>query len=421
MRRFRRSIPGLLIILMVVLLINFDRPGGPNIKIGSWEREMTLHKGLDLVGGSHLVFALDTSNYSGNKTEALSQVEEIMRLRVDALGVSEPILQRTTVGDENAIIVELPGIDDTAKARSVIGQTAQLMFIDPNGQTVLTGADVDRADVTFNQTTNQPQVQLTLKESGKIAFATATKNNVGQPIYIILDDQLISAPTVNEEIPNGIAIISGIGDGQTRAEAAAEVRQLTRQINSGALPVPVQLVEEQTVGATLGGNVVRHTIAAGVVAFLAICVFLILVYGLAGIVTSLTLVVYALLMLFFIQFIPITMTLAGLAALILSFGSAVDANILTFSRLKEELRHQSDPELAVRQAFERAWSSVRDSNLASVIISLVLLWFGTGPIRGFALILLLGVAMAIFSALYVSRHLLTYLARTRLRRHITTL
>ena len=421
MRRWRRLLPGLLIVILITFLVVFDRPGGPNLKIGSWSRELTLHKGLDLVGGSHLVFSLDTSSYTGNKTEALSQVEEIMRLRVDGLGVSEPILQRTTVGNEPAIIVELPGIDDTAKAREVIGQTAQLSFIDSSGNVVLTGADVDRADVTYNQTTSEPQVQLTLKESGKTAFATATKNSIGQPIYIILDDTLISAPTVNEEIPNGIAIISGVGTGQSRTEAAQAVQQLTRQINSGALPVPVKLVEEQTVGATLGGNVVRHTIAAGVVAFIAICLFLVLVYGLAGLVADVTLIVYALLMLFFIQYIPITMTLAGLAALILSFGSAVDANILTFSRLKEELRHESDPELAVRQAFERAWSSVRDSNLASVIISLVLLWFGTGQIRGFALILLLGVAMAIFSTLYVSRHLLTYLARTRLGKRLTSL
>lgn len=422
MRRWRRLLPGLLIAIMIALLVNFDRPGGPNIHVGSWTRELSLHKGLDLVGGSHLVFSLDTSNFSGNKTEALNQVEEIMRLRVDGLGVSEPILQRTMVGNAPAIIVELPGINDTAQAREVIGQTAQLSFIDSSGNTVLTGADVDRADVSYNQTTNEPQVQLTLKDSGKTAFDEATKNGIGQPIYIVLDQTLISAPTVNEEIPNGVAIISGMGQGKSRSEAAQEVQQLTRQINSGALPVPVNLVEEQTVGATLGGNIVRHTVAAGIVAFVAICLFLLMVYGLAGLVADVTLVVYALLMLFFIQFIPITLTLAGMAALILSFGSAVDANILTFSRLKEELRHQSDPELAVRQAFKHAWSSVRDSNLASVIISLVLLWFGTGPIRGFALILLLGVAVAIFSTLYVSRHLLTYLARTKkLGKRLTSL
>ncbi len=419
-RRLRRLWPALLILALSVTLIFYDRPGAPNLKIGKWERELTLHKGLDLVGGSHLVFSLDTSSYSGDKTEALKQVEEIMRLRVDSLGVSEPVLQRTAVGDSPAIIVELPGVDNTSKAREIIGQTAQLSFINANGETILTGADVDRADVGFDQTTSKPHVQLTLKESGKEAFAKATREGIGQAIYIALDNQLISAPVVNEEIPNGVAIISGIGEGKSRTEAAEEVRTLTRQINSGALPVPVQLVEEQTVGATLGGNIVRLTLAAGVVAFLAICLFLILVYGLSGIIASITLCIYAGLMLFFIQAIPITLTLAGIAALILSFGSAVDANILIFSRLKEELRHEGDPELAVRQAFNQAWSSVRDSNLASVIISLVLIWFGTGSIRGFAFILLLGVAISISSTLYVSRHLLTYIARTRLGRRLVS-
>lgn len=417
----KRFLPLFWIILIGMTLIYFALPGSPDLRLGKWQRELRLHKGLDLVGGSHLVYQLDTRNYQGDKEEALSQVLEIIRLRVDALGVSEPVIQRSTVENEPAIIVELPGVDDTAQARDIIGQTAQLTFFDPNSQTILTGADVERADVVFQESTNEPQVQLKLKPKGAEAFAKATRENIGQPIYIALDNDLISAPTVQEEIPNGIAVITGVGRGMNRVEAAQSARQLARQINSGALPVPVNLVEEQTVGASLGSNIVRQTIAAGLVAFTAITVFLLMVFGWAGLVSTMALILYGAAMIFFIQYIPITLTLAGVAGIVLSFGSAVDANILAFSRLREELRQQSDAYLAVKLAFEHSWTSIRDSNLASVIISFVLLWFGTGPIRGFALILLLGVIIAVGTAWGVSRQLLLFMARTKIGKKLIRL
>lgn len=414
MHRRKRLFNFLLVIVLFVAAAAYARPGGPDFNLKKIHRELRLHKGLDLVGGAQLVYQLQ--NTSGQSdTEALDQVVEVMRLRVDALGVSEPVIQKATIGTDPAIIVELPGISDPATARATIGDTAQLTFQTIQGETVITGKDVKKATVIFDQTTQEPQVQLQFNPEGTAAFAKATAANIGQPILIVLDNQIISYPTVQAAITDGNAVITGIGkSAPNRTAAISEVTKLTRQINSGALPVPVKLVQERTVGATLGQNTVRNSIFAGTIGFIVIMLLMIILYGWAGVVTSFTLVIYGLLMVLLIQAIPITVTLAGIAGLILSLGVTVDANVLIYERVREELRHGAEIRLALRHGFTKAWDSIRDANLSSVITAVILFWFGTGPIRGFAVILILGVIVGIYCAVTLNRIIMEYLSVTKI-------
>lgn len=409
----QRLIQFVLVILLCVGAIFYARPGGADLKIGKWQRELRLHKGLDLVGGAQLVYQLE--NTSGQtQAEAIDQVVEVMRLRVDSLGVSEPLIQKANIGNDAAIIVELPGIADVSTARATIGDTAQLSFLTSDGKVVVGGKDVKKASVVFDQTTNEPQVSLQFNDTGTAAFAKATSENVGKPIYILLDNTIVSAPTVETAITNGNAVITHVGqNASSQAAAIAEATKLARQINSGALPVPVKLVQERTVGATLGQNTVRNSIFAGFVGFAVIELFMIILYGWAGLVTAFTLVLYGALMIFIIQYIPITVTLAGIAGLILSLGVTVDANVLIYERVREELRHNVEPRIAVRHGFTKAWSSIRDANLSSVITATILFWFGTGPIRGFAVILIIGVIVGIFCAVTLNRIIMEYLITTK--------
>lgn len=411
--RRQRLFNFLLIIVVFVAAALYARPGGPDFNLKKWHRELRLHKGLDLVGGAQLVYQLQ-NNSGQSDTEAVDQVVEVMRLRVDALGVSEPVIQKAVIGTSPAIIVELPGIADPATARATIGDTAQLTFQTISGGVVVTGKDVKKASVVFDPTTQKPQVQLQFNPEGTAAFAQATAANIGQPILIVLDTRVISAPTVQTAITDGNAVITGIGDGApSRTAAIAEVTKLARQINSGALPVPVKLVQERSVGATLGQDTVRNSIFAGIIGFTVIMLLMVVLYGWAGVVTSFTLIIYGLLMVLLIQAIPITVTLAGIAGFILSLGVTVDANVLIYERVREELRQGVEMHQALRHGFNKAWDSIRDANLSSVITASILFWFGTGPIRGFAVILILGVAVGIFCAVTLNRIIMEYLSITR--------
>jgi len=403
------------IIFALSLFLNL--PVMDNLKIGSFDKsQLRLHKGLDLVGGTQLVYELKTEGYAGNYEEALERATEVIRIRVDSLGVSEPVIQSTKINEHPAILVELPGISDTDTAREVIGQTAQLQFITIDGNVVLTGNDVVKASIAFDQTTNQPYIQLELSSEGGKIFADVTENNIGNPIFIILDNTVLQQPVVQEKIPNGIASIT-LGE-TNRAEALQTANTLTTQINSGALPVPMELVEERTVGASLGQESVSQSIFAGLVGFVGILIFMSAIYGLAGLVSVISLILYGLIMFFFIQLIPITLTLAGIAGIILTLGVTVDANILTFERMREEVRDGQDMLYAIKEGSKRAWSSIRDANYSSLITAAILFYFGTGPIKGFALILILGVIIGIFTAVNMNQILLRFLATTRFKNKI---
>lgn len=380
--------------------------------------------GLDLSGGTHLVYSADTSKIAaGEVQDALTSLREVIERRVNAFGVGEPVVQTQQGGalgtGEHRLVVELPGVTDVDEAVRMIGQTPLLEFklvkdgmennlLDADGKpnpaaftdTGLTGALLSRATLDFsggNQVgISQPVVRVDFNSEGSALFSEITKNNIGKLVAIFLDGTLISAPVVQAHISNGTAIISGNFTADT-------ARELVRNLNLGALPVPIELTSTQTIGATLGDEAVAAGLMASVVGFVALATFMILWYRLPGVVAVCALLLYILMMLAIFKLIPVVLTAAGIAGFILSVGLAVDANVLIAERLKEELAAGKKADAAIREGFARAWLAIRDSNITHIIAAIVLFWFGTSLIKGFALVLGLGVVVSMLSAITISR------------------
>ena len=384
--------------------------------------------GLDLSGGTQLVYraqlsAIETSDVA----ESMAALRDTIERRVNLFGVSEPIVQTQRGGtfageSEERLLIELPGVTDTDEAIRLIGQTPVLEFrmlrdaadIPPTGQPVenvnqifepaaITGKHLASAQIQFSQSVggvpNEPVVALNFNSEGGKIFADLTRENVGKYFGIFLDGVPISIPVIQESIPNGTAIISG---GFT-AEGAKE---LARNLNYGALPVPIELISTQTVSGTLGAEAVESGIAAALWGILAVALFMIFWYRLPGLVAVVALSLYVVVTLALFQWIPVTLTAAGIAAFILSVGMAVDANVLIFERMKEELRAGKSTSDAIHDGFSRAWLSIRDSNISSMITATILFWFGTSLIKGFALVFGLGVLVSMLTAITVSRTLM---------------
>jgi protein-export membrane protein SecD len=269
--------------------------------------------------------------------------------------------------------------------------------------TGLSGKQLDKAVVEFDQNIGEPTVSLQFDAEGKQLFAEITKRNVNQPVGIFLDGKLISSPNVREPILDGRAIISG----NFTIDAA---KKLVERLNAGALPLPIKLVSQQTVGATLGVKSLNDSAKAGVVGFALVLIFLAAFYRLPGILAGVALVVYCVIVLAVFKFIPVTLTLAGIAGFILSIGMAVDANVLVFERTREELATGKSPSAALEEAFPRAWNSIRDSNVSSLITCAILYWFGSSIVQGFALTLAIGILTSLFTAITVTRLMLRFLA-----------
>lgn len=376
--------------------------------------------GLDLSGGTQLLYKADTSAIAGGTVdESMDALRETVERRVNLFGVAEPIVQRekgsSVAGEgEERLIIELPGVTDANEAIAMIGKTPTLEFrmqkesteLDENqnptalfGEPILTGRNIVRAELKFGGNGapgNEPQVVVHFDDDGKKIFADTTKANVGKTFGIFLDGQPISTPVIREEIPNGTAVISG----NFTPESA---RELVRNLNFGALPVPIELVSTQSVSGTLGGEAVRDGIMAGILGFALVALFMTLWYRLPGFLAVLALSLYVVLSLALFKVIPVTLTAAGIAAFILSIGMAVDANVLIFARMKEELAKGKDPSDAIRDGFARAWLSIRDSNISSIITAVILFWFGTSIIKGFALVFAIGVLVSMFTAITISR------------------
>lgn len=370
--------------------------------------------GLDLQGGSHLVFEADTSGVvDSDKNSAVDSAKAVIERRINLFGATEPVIQTAQVGQSRRIIVEIPGVTDVNQAISLIGQTAQLSFWEieasPSAKiatesafgpftkkTDLTGKDLLRAQVTFDQNTGKAQVSLDFTSEGARKFGDITGRNIKQQVAIILDDQIISAPVVQQAITDGNAVITG-------DFTVDEAKQLTIALNAGALPVPIKLIEQRTVGPTLGIESMQKSLLAGAIGMVIVIIFMIAYYGLPGILASLALIIYTLLTFALFKLIPITLTLAGIAGFILSIGMAVDANILIFERMREEVRWGKRRVAAIEAGFTRAWTSIRDSNISSLITSAILYYFGTGMVRGFALTLAIGILVSMFSAIVVTR------------------
>ena len=377
--------------------------------------------GLDLNGGTHLIYQADVTKLQPQDVDASMQsLRDAIEKRINIFGVTEPLVQteRSNIDGQKVekLIVELPGVTDIDKAVALIGATPVLDFrtatttivktatssttVISYVQTSLDGSLLSRAMVEFDPTTRQPLVKLQFNEEGKKLFAKITEENVGNIVGIFLDNNAISEPVVNEAIRDGQAVISG-------SFTNPEAQELVRNLNYGALPVPITLIGSQTIGASLGAGALDKSVNAGIIGFAIVTLFLIVWYRLPGLIASLALLLYVAMNLAIFKLIPVTLTSAGLAGFILSIGMAVDANILIFERMKEELKKGMNLHDAIHEGFNRAWTSIRDGNLSSIITAVILFAFATTAlIKGFALVFLIGVLVSMFTALTASRTLL---------------
>ena len=377
--------------------------------------------GLDLSGGTQLVYRADINAIqSSDVAESMSALRDTIERRVNLFGVSEPLVQTEQASalsgtSEQRLIVELPGVTDTQKAIALIGETPVLEFrmlksVTPPdtfstttvnqdfAPAAITGKDLASAELQFqgSASISEPVVVLHFTSEGKRVFADLTKNNVGRYFGIFLDGQPISIPVIRESIPDGTAVISG-------GFTATGAKELARNLNYGALPVPIDLISTQTVSGTLGEKAVQDGIMAGLWGIGAVALFMLFWYRLPGLLATIALTLYIVVMLALFKSIPVTLTAAGIAAFILSVGMAVDANVLIFERIKEELRGGKSTAESISDGFARAWPSIRDSNISSMITAVILFWLGTSLIKGFALVFGLGVLVSMLTAITVSR------------------
>ncbi len=377
-----------------------------------WERigsVLPWKLGLDLAGGSFLAYEIDLSEVPVvDRDSVVKGLRDVIERRVNLFGVSEPRVYTETAGDASRLVVELAGIRDVRQAIREIGATPFLDFrevveIEREGTstaefvlTELNGRYVQGAQVTIDSVTGKPQVAIEFTGDGAKIFEDLTAKNIGKPLAIFLDNALIEMPTVQEKISGGKAQITG----RFTVDAA---RQLVERFNAGALPAPITLINQQTIDADFGYDSLARAIAAGVVGTLAVIVFMLLYYRLLGVFASLSLVIYIAFALALFKLFGVTMTLSGIAGFILSIGMAVDANVLVFERTKEELRRGLSRVSAIEEGFKRAWTSIRDSNISTLITSAVLYSFTSSFVRGFALTLFIGVLVSMFSAITVTR------------------
>ncbi|MFH1597660.1 MAG: protein translocase subunit SecD [Patescibacteria group bacterium] len=530
------------IIILAVLAGIVDFPSGPDIRIGNYFKELKVHLGLDLQGGAHLLYTADTSGVETTEAgSALDGVRDVIERRVNAIGVSEPIVQTSKVGEEWRLIVQLPGVSDINQAINTIGETPFLEFreeaapeeltedqiteakaynllakgradevltqtlvegsdfsqlaIDnsegPSGPqggelgffsrgqmvlefedavfnaelgkvipevvqtefgyhiikvneeqtgedglvqrsaqhilintqpedvvpsqgftpTELSGKQLKTARVQFDPNTNEPEVSLEFDDEGRELFGLITERNVGKLVAIYLDGAPISIPRVNEAIKEGKAVITG-------SFTLDEAKTLARRLNAGALPVPITLINQQNIGPTLGRESIERSFFAGLIGLILVALFMIFYYRFPGVLACFALLIYALVALALFKLIPVTLTLAGVAGFILSIGMAVDANVLIFERIREELRTGKSLKSSVEDGFKRAWLSIRDSNMSSIITCIILAWFGTSLIKGFAITLGIGILISMFSAIIVTRNFLRLSAGDWLEKRI---
>ncbi|MCD6550412.1 protein translocase subunit SecD [bacterium] len=388
--------------------------------------------GLDLQGGSHLVYQADLSKIDQNDwSSTMEGLRDVIERRVNLFGVGEPIVQTEKIANNWRLIVELPGVKNIDEAIKMIGQTPYLEFREPkpnydelieqnqdkieSGEmkidelfqpTELNGRYLKRAEVKINPTTHEPVVSLQFDKEGSKIFEDLTSRNINKPLAIYIDNVLISAPVVREKISGGKAQISGHFKLQ-------EAQKLARNLSAGALPVPIKLISRETVGPTLGAISLQESLKAGIIGFLAIIIFMIIFYRLPGVLASLSLIIYVIFALAIFKFIPVTLTLAGVAGFILSIGMAIDANVLIFSRMREERKSEKPFERVIEDGFSRAWPSIRDSNVTTLIVALILFGLGSSFVKGFALTLGLGILISLFSAIFITKNFLRCFVNTR--------
>ncbi len=431
----------LIILVIVAAALWLDFPEQRAIQLPGINQEISTRLGLDLVGGTQTLLEADLPEGTPVDPESMRTARIIVENRVNGLGVSEAVVQ---LAGDRRILVELPGIEDPGEAVETIKGTALLEFADFSGidsfqvrdligarietdfatasaelateaapdsaglaetrfHTVMTGADLRSVAVTTDPVLGEPAVSFELTDHGRQVFAEYTANHVGDILAIVLDKQVISAPEIQQPIPDGRGVIQG-------NFTFEEANNLAIQLRYGALPIPLKVVESRTVGPTLGQDSLQKSLVAGAIGLAIVMSFMMLYYRLPGLVANLSLMIYALIAFALFRTIPVTLTLAGIAGLMLSTGSALDANILIFERLKEELRGGRGLRPALDLGWRRAWPSIRDSNIATLITCAILYWFGLAfgatIVKGFALTLFIGVIVSLFTAILITRTLL---------------
>lgn len=395
------------------------------------EKTFTTALGLDLAGGSHVVLEADMRGIvEADRASALESAKEVIERRVNFFGVSEPVVQSSISEKNYRVIVELPGVSNVEQAIALIGQTALLdfreftktpsasdaavLFALENTKSVgITGKDLKRATLEYSPQTGEPEVGIEFSAEGSKKFGEVTMRLKGKQLAIFLDSFPITAPVVQTAITDGRAVISG---SFTKDNAKA----LALQLNAGALPVPVSVVERRTVEATLGAESIVKSVRAGFVGLMLVALFMVLQYGRLGLLADFALVLYGLLAFGIFRILGITLTLPGIAGFILSIGMAVDSNILIFERYKEEKRAGKPWHIAIEQSFGKAWDSIRDANFTTIITTLILYNPGnwqmlpsSGLVRGFAATLLIGVLISLFTGLVASRTFIRVLYREK--------
>lgn len=443
MKKVKKTFIVLLVLAALLLVIDIPENFKITIPFGSTKQEITLnppsinitlfgktiqkkittHLGLDLAGGTQVSLEADMSAIAeADSQDSLESAKQVIERRVNFFGVSEPVVQSAVSGSTYRILVELPGVTNTDEALALVGQTANLEFrevtedvavattssyliptIENTKPVGITGKDLKKSSIQFNSQSGEPEVGIVFTPDGAKKFADVTKRLVGKRLAIFLDDVVVTAPTVNTEITDGEAVITG-------SFTVDSAKQLSIQLNAGALPVPVKVVEKRTIGATLGNESVMKSTRAGLIGLGLVALFMIVEYGWLGLFADLALIMYTLITFALYRLIPITLTLPGIAGFILSIGMAVDSNILIFSRYREELRHGKPWQIAMELGFGKAWDSIRDANFTTIITSIILFnpanWSflpTSGLVRGFAATLFIGVVVSLFTGIVVTR------------------
>ena len=434
MKQYRMLI---LIIVILALTIWIDLPKNPGVHLLGINKEIKTHLGLDLVGGVQVLLEADVPVTQDVTDTEMNTAKTIVENRVNGLGVTEAVVVRA---GGRRIVVELPGVADPEQAKSTVKQTALLEFVDMSSisqeeaiammeagttivtdysvsnvisptqsltatqqvwHTVMTGSELKNAAASAE--TGRYQVVFELSSAGAKTFGDYTAQHIGDVLAIVLDNKIISAPTINDAIPDGQGLISG-------DFTADEANQLAVQLRYGALPIPLKIVETRTVGPSLGQDSLQKSLIAALAGSIIVLLFMALYYRLPGLVADVAVLIYAALSLALYRTIPVTLTLPGIAGFLLSTGSALDANILIFERLKEELRDGRSLSMAIEQGWKRAWSSIRDANIATLITCGILYYFGSVSgatiVKGFSVTLLVGIIVSLFTAIVVTRTLL---------------
>lgn len=399
--RQKKSIAILIVTVAVLSFLSYVTVYGLNL--GSYVVKPLVgevKQGLDLKGGVDITEEIQEQNL---EADTLDRTIQAIRQRVDKFGVIDPVI--TKEGDRR-IRIQIPGMSDQQKAIDFIGKTGYLKFVGPENDEVISGKDVKNAFVTFDQY-NKAQINLELNDSGKSKFAAATKKYMGKQISIYLDEDMLASPTVQAEITDGNAVI-------TNMESTEEAKRIAQLIKSGALPVTLKVLNVRTIGPSLGSDSLQRSVLAGFIGLGLVMLFMILYYRIPGLVANLALIVFILISLAVFVLFKATLSLSGISGFLLSIGMAVDANVLIFERMKEEIKTGKTLKASVDSGFHRALSSIIDSNVTTVVACIALAVLGSGPVKGFAITMVIGVFVNMFTAITVTRFLLNHVINAKI-------